>query len=136
MNGPIRSPLFEINKGIGKLPGINVNTKIPKEIRRVQFENMIYIADGPSDIPAFSLDHQNGGFTFAIYPKGDSKAMKQVEQMRADGRVDMYAEANYEKDTTAYMWITNKIIEIANRIRKEEKEKILASTSETPQHLT
>ena len=136
MNGPIRSPLFEINKGIGKLPGINVNTKIPKEIRRVQFENMIYIADGPSDIPAFSLVHQNGGFTFAINPKGDSKAMKQVEQMRADGRVDMYAEANYEKDTTAYMWITNKIIEIANRIRKEEKEKILASTSETPQHLT
>ena len=136
MNGPIRSPLFEINKGIGKMPGINVNTKIPKEIRRVQFENMIYIADGPSDIPAFSLVHQNGGFTFAIYPKGDSKAMKQVEQMRADGRVDMYAEANYEKDTTAYMWITNKIIEIANRIRKEEKEKILASTSETPQHLT
>ena len=49
--------------------------------------------------------------------------MKQVEQMRADGRVDMYAEANYEKDTTAYMWITNKNIEIVNRIRKEEKER-------------
>lgn len=74
--------IFEINKGIGKIDGIDVNSKIPQELRRVKFENMIYIADGPSDIPAFSLVHQNGGSTFAIYPKGDVAAMKQVEQMR------------------------------------------------------
>jgi len=128
--------IFEINKGIGKLPGINVNSKIPKELRRVQFENMVYIADGPSDIPAFSLVNQNGGATFAIYPKGDIKAMRQVEQMRADGRVDMYAEADYSEGTTAYMWITSKIQEIADRIRNNEKGKILASTSATPRHLT
>ena len=46
--------IFEINKGIGKIDGIDVNSKIPQELRRVKFENMIYIADGPSDIPAFS----------------------------------------------------------------------------------
>ena len=45
--------IFEINKGIGKIDGIEVNSKIPEENRRVHFENMIYIADGPSDIPAF-----------------------------------------------------------------------------------
>lgn len=128
--------IFEINKGIGKLPEINVNSKIPKEMRRVQFENMIYIADGPSDIPAFSLVNQNGGATFAIYPKGDIQAMRQVEQMRADGRVDMYAEADYSEGTTAYMWITSKIQDFADRIRANEKEKILASTSATPHHLT
>ena len=128
--------IFEINKGIGKLPEINVNSKIPKEMRRVQFENMIYIADGPSDIPAFSLVNQNGGATFAIYPKGDIQAMRQVEQMRSDGRVDMYAEADYSEGTTAYMWITSKIQDFADRIRNNEKEKILASTSATPRHLT
>lgn len=128
--------IFEINKGIGKIEGINVNSRIPKELRRVQFENMIYIADGPSDIPAFSLVHQNGGYTFAIYPKGDLKAMRQVEQMRADGRVDMYAEADYSENTTAYMWITSKIQDIADRIRNSEKAKILASASDSPKHLT
>ena len=128
--------IFEINKGIGKLQGIGVNSKIPKELRRVQFENMIYIADGPSDIPAFSVVNQNGGSTFAIYPKGDFKAMQQVEQMRADGRVDMYAEADYSEGTTAYMWIISKIQSIADRIRKTEKDKILAFTSQAPQHLT
>ena len=67
--------IFEINKGIGKIHGIEVNSKIPEENRRVHFENMIYIADGPSDIPAFSVVKKNGGATFAIYPKGDLKAM-------------------------------------------------------------
>ena len=48
-------------------------------------------ADGPSDIPAFSVVKKNGGATFAIYPKGDMKAMQQVEQMRED--VETYEEA-------------------------------------------
>lgn len=128
--------IFEINKGIGKIDGIDVNSKIPKDLRRVQFENMIYIADGPSDIPAFSVVKQNGGATFAIYPKGDVKAMRQVEQMRADGRVDMYAEADYSKDTTAYLWITCKIQDMADTIRNREQERIRASASAVPKHLT
>ena len=128
--------IFEINKGIGKLPDIDVNSNIPRELRRVRFENMIYIADGPSDIPAFSVVHQNGGSTFAIYPKGNLQAMRQVEQMREDHRVDMYAEADYSEGTTAHMWITNKIRSLADKIRTQEKEKILASASQAPKHLT
>lgn len=127
--------IFEINKGIGKVDGIDVNTKIPSQMRRVQFENMIYIADGPSDIPAFSVVNQYGGSTFAIYPKGDAQAMRQIEKMRAAGRIHMYAEADYSKGTTAYLWITNKIREIANRIRETEQEKIRAYTAIGPHHL-
>lgn len=123
--------IFEINKG----KDIPVNSKIPEELRRVRFENMIYIADGPSDIPAFSVVKKGGGATFAIYPKGDLKAMQQVEQMRDDGRVDMYAEADYSEGTTAYMWITNKIQKMADRIRDREKAKITSSASSIPKHL-
>ena len=127
--------IFEINKGIEKIENIEVNSKIPEELRRVHFENMIYIADGPSDIPAFSVVKKNGGATFAIYPKGDNKAMKQVEQMREDGRVDMYAEADYSVGTTAHMWITNRIQKMADRIRDTEKAKIMNSASDVPKHL-
>lgn len=123
--------IFEINKG----KDIPVNSKIPQNLRRVRFENMIYIADGPSDIPAFSVVKKGGGATFAIYPKGDMKAMQQVEQMREDGRVDMYAEADYSEGTTAYMWITNELLKMANRIRDTEKKKIANSTSGVPKHL-
>lgn len=127
--------IFEINKGSNKNAEIDVNSKIPKEHRRVHFENMIYIADGPSDIPAFSVVDQHGGSTFAIYPKGNLKAMQQVDQMREDGRVDMYAEADYSEGTTAYMWITDRIQKIADRIREEEKRKIMSSASGVPRHL-
>lgn len=123
--------IFEINKG----KDVQVNSKIPEELRRVRFENMIYIADGPSDIPAFSVVKKGGGATFAIYPKGDIEAMKQVEQMREDGRVDMYAEADYSEGTTAYLWITNKIQKMADRIRDIEKAKIASSASSVPKHL-
>ena len=127
--------LFEINKGIGKIDGIEVNSKIPEEYRRVHFENMIYIADGPSDIPAFSVVNQHNGSTFAIYPCGDINAMRQVDQMREDGRVNMYAEADYSEGTTAYMWLSDRIQKIADRIRDSERSRITNSASGVPKHL-
>lgn len=123
--------IFEIHKGLD----INVNDKMPEELRRVKFQNMIYIADGPSDIPAFSLVNKNGGATFAIYPKGNINAFRQVEKMRKDGRINMFAEADYRRDTTAYMWITNKVREFADRIYKSEKNKLESAVSSGPRHI-
>lgn len=127
--------LFEINKGVNKREGINVNDKMEKEDRRIKFENMIYIADGPSDVPAFSVVKKNGGHTFAIYPKQNIKAFKQVEQLRKDNRIDMYGEADYSEGTTTYMWITNKIEEIAENIYESEKSKIAKYASSAPKHI-
>lgn len=128
--------LFEISKGVGVIDDMTVNVKVPEEHRRVHFINMVYIADGPSDVPAFSVVNKNNGATFAIYPKGDMEALKQVEQLRADGRINMYAEADYSDGTTASMWLCNKIREFAERIRLEEKEKISKYTNvEPPKHL-
>lgn len=108
--------IFEINKGVNVSHDIDVNSAIPEGQRRVQFTNMVYTADGPSDIPAFSVINKNGGATFAVYPKGDAKAMSQVEKMRSEHRVQMYAEADYRTGTTASMWIMSKLREQANRI--------------------
>ncbi|MBQ2887209.1 MAG: haloacid dehalogenase-like hydrolase [Alphaproteobacteria bacterium] len=127
--------LFEINKGVGIVDNIDVNTNLPEEMRRVRFENMIYIADGPSDVPAFSTLNKSGGATFAIYPHNDEKAFRQVEQLRKDGRINMYAEADYSEGTTAYMWITGKIREFADRIREQERRKLQSTISEVPRHL-
>ena len=128
--------MFEINKGVGKRDGVSVNSKVSEEFRRVKFENMIYIADGPSDIPAFSLVNKGKGSTFAIYPKGDIKAFEQVEKMRRDGRINMYAEADYSENTTAHMWICNKVKEYAERIYNSEKTKLDINTSSAPSHIT
>jgi hypothetical protein len=129
--------LFEINKGVGIYEGskIDVNTKIDKRLRRVRFENMIYIADGPSDVPAFSVINQFGGGTLAVYPKGNKEALKQVEQLRRDGRVQMIAEADYSSGSTASMWIMNFIKDRANAIIEEKKRAIQNMGAGTPQHL-
>lgn len=126
--------IFEINKGVNKNEKINVNSKMNDTQRRVAFENMIYIADGPSDVPAFSLVKKYGGSTFAIYPKGDIRAFKQVEQLREEDRIDMFAEADYTEGSTAYMWIVNKIREYADRIIQVERNR-RAVVSEGPKHL-
>ena len=116
--------LFEINKGVNKDIGINVNASIPEKYRRVHFINMVYVADGPSDIPAFSVVNRNGGATFAVYPTGDIKAMEQVERLRENNRIHMFAEADYSEGRTACMWLCNKIREFADKIRAEERKKI------------
>lgn len=126
--------LFEINKGINKNVGIDVNSKLSDEQRRISFENMIYIADGPSDVPAFSVVRERGGSTFAIYPKGNRQAFRQVEQLRSEGRIEMYAEADYREGNTASMWICDKITEIAARIKATEQSK-MSGTQGTPKHL-
>lgn len=127
--------LFEINKGIPQNPDIDVNAKMSEQSRRVKFKHMIYIADGPSDVPAFSVINKFGGATFAVYPKGDERAFKQVEKLREDGRINMYAEADYTEGTTAYMWITNKVREFADQIYNEERNKLEESVSVAPKHI-
>ena len=96
---------------------------------------MIYIADGPSDIPAFSLINKSGGVTLAVYPPKNERAFEQVERLRRDGRVNMYAEADYRSGTTANLFIMSTIKEIANRIIQKQKEVLAKSISPSPQHL-
>lgn len=128
--------LFEINKGVNiKELNLDVNSAIPHEARRVNFINMIYVADGPSDIPAFSVVQGHGGCTFAVYPKGDPKALTQVDKMRREGRVQMYAEADYTKGSTAYLWIMEQLRRQASKIIEAHKNSYQKYGKGTPKHL-
>ena len=56
--------------------------------------------------------------------------------MRATGRVNMYAEADYTENSTAGMWLKNKVREFADRIREEERGKLAAYSGKgVPKHL-
>lgn len=128
--------IFEINKGSNKYPEtIDVNSSIAREVRRVPFQNMVYIADGPSDVPAFSILNTNGGSTFAVYPKGDVKGFKQVDALRRDGRVQMFGEADYSPATQSWMWLTEKARAIADKIVEVKQAAIKNSAGAPPTHL-
>jgi len=53
--------LFQISKGLQH----KVNDKL--EEFEIPFENIIYLGDGETDIPAFSLVNQMGGTSIAVY---------------------------------------------------------------------
>lgn len=127
--------LFEINKGTNKHPEIDVHARILADNRRIPFANMIYIADGPSDVPAFSIVLQGGGHTYAVYPRGDLKALRQVDQLRADGRITMYGEADYTENSQTSLWLMERVSRIANAIVENRQESIRRSVSAPPRHL-
>ena len=55
--------------------------------------------------------------------------------MRADGRIQMYAEADFTKDSTAYMWITSKLKSKADAIIQNRKKAYQIYGKGTPDHL-
>ncbi|MCV7287489.1 haloacid dehalogenase-like hydrolase [Mycolicibacterium wolinskyi] len=112
--------IFEINKGINKLDGVNVNARMAADERRVPFQNMIYIADGPSDVPVFSVVGQNGGKTLAVY--GDNN-YDGVQQLQDEGRVNSTAPADYTVGSAADRWLFRWIERIADRICNDRDQR-------------
>jgi hypothetical protein len=77
--------LFEINKGTNKNPAIDVNSRVAAEDRRIPFQNMIYIADGPSDVPSFSVVKGNGGNAYGVYNPAKQDEYAQNDRLRQAG---------------------------------------------------
>jgi len=127
--------VFEINKGSNKIPDIDVNAMIPDEDRRVPFQNMIYIADGPSDIPVFSLINQFGGRTFAVYQPGSKDEFAQVNNLQKQKRVQSFGEAIYTEGSQTSMWIKNAIVEISDQIVKNRERALGDKIGKPPKHL-
>lgn len=127
--------IFEINKGSNKYP-INVNDTIASEDRRVPFQNMIYIADGPSDVPVFSVLNQYGGRTFAVYNPEREEQFVQVNDLQRQRRINSYAPATYEKGTQAYLWLVHSVREIANEIVRSRSSLLERKLGKSPIHLT
>jgi hypothetical protein len=127
--------VFEINKGSNKIPEIDVNAMIPDADRRVPFQNMIYVADGPSDIPVFSLVNRFGGRTFAVYQPGSSKEFAQVNNLQKQKRVQSFGEANYTKGSQTAMWIINAVSEISAQIAANREKALGDKIGKPPRHL-
>ncbi len=111
-----------------------IGSDIFPHVKHVWGAELVYVADGPSDVPAFSLINEKGGATLAVYPKGSNEAFVQVDKLRRDDRVQMIAEADYREDSTAVLWIMRRLEERAQAII-EEKNRIYQQPAGTPRHL-
>jgi len=127
--------LFEINKGSNKNPAIDVNATMAKEDRRVPFANMIYVADGPSDVPAFSVVRHNGGTAFAVYDDNDPISLEQADNLRRDGRVDHFGPTDYRVGSSTERWLSLRVRQIAQGIIEQRREALKKSVGTVPRHI-
>jgi phosphoglycolate phosphatase-like HAD superfamily hydrolase len=81
--------IFAINKGISEEMArsnpYTVNDAIPETERQIPLKNMIYIGDGPSDIPCLSLITKGGGEGIGVSPP--TKTFKKGYEMARGERI-------------------------------------------------
>jgi hypothetical protein len=127
--------LFEINKGTNKNPAIDVIANIAPEDRRIPFQNMIYIADGPSDIPSFSVVKKGGGKGYAVYNPARPDEFAQNDRLRQVGRIDHYGPADYTETSSTAHWLKLHIHSICDRIVADRETAVAQRVSRPPRHL-
>ena len=127
--------IFEINKGTNKNPAIEVNSKVTAEDRRIPIPNMIYIADGPSDVPSFSVVNKGGGKTYAVYNPTNRAEFEQNDRLRQNGRIDHYGPADYSEGSATVNWLHLQIDKICERIVADRETSMASRISRPPRHL-
>lgn len=95
--------LFEINKGLSPRETLTnpylVNEALPKARRVVPLRNMIYVGDGLTDIPCFSLLKEKGGLPFGVFdPANEAKAKRALLKFLMPHRVISMNEPRYSKN--------------------------------------
>lgn len=88
--------LFRINKNLLDM-NEDVNIHMPDEQRRIPFENILYVGDGPTDVPCFTVVTKYGGRAIAVYNPSDARARAQGEELFRLGRVDRVCPADYSR---------------------------------------
>ena len=85
--------LFRINKGVHDVTNSkDLNAYMPEYLRRVPFTNMIYVGDGPTDVPCMKMTKQKGGYSIVVHAPGETDM---ADDMLLQGRVDFSMEADY-----------------------------------------
>lgn len=109
--------LFEISKGSFMDPRKQVNTRVEPQKRWVPFDNVVYIGDGPTDIPAMSLVRDKGGLGVAVYnPSHEQEQIrKRLKQLSLDKRADLISPAEFSSSGVLYKFLETRCIQIRQR---------------------
>lgn len=114
--------LFEISKGSFEDKDRSVNRRVAEESRWAPFENMIYVGDGDTDVPALSLVRSKGGLGVAVYdPKGAKEVVdKRLRVMRLDKRTDLITPATFTEKGELFEFLSVRCKQICQRYRAEQ----------------
>ena len=113
--------IFEISKGSFNDKNKQVNDRVEKKNLWAAFENIIYIGDGDTDVPALSLVRSKGGLGIAVYNPAWEKERtdNRFQKMRLDRRTDLITPADFSIKGELYDYLAVRCNQIRQRYEAE-----------------
>lgn len=122
--------IFMIAKGVSPKNGDNPSdvNEVMRDYR-IPFENMIFLGDGQTDIPAFSLVNKSGGTSLAVYReiKNEDGTINEAETLRnyqegyklavESQRAEQILPADYSSGKSLKMALLGYVQKIAIRLK-------------------
>lgn len=112
--------LFHIQKGLigpqARGKPFDVNRKLKPEQIRIPINHMIFVGDGYTDIPCFSLVKKDGGVSIAVFDKTHGEKWGSAYQFVHDGRVSNLLSANYSEQSDLSIFLGMAVKKLATDI--------------------
>jgi hypothetical protein len=83
-------------------------------LRPIPFRNMIYLGDGPTDVPCMSLIQQHGGYVVGVAAPGD-RGIRKAHELSLGRRNNTQLDANFVKGGRAFGILEQSVHHIASR---------------------
>ena len=91
-----------------------VNEFMDKD-KKMPYKNMFYFGDGETDIPCMKLVKDKGGHSICVYDETKPWCKEIAQKIYNEGRVNIFAKADYSEDSELFKEIKNMLKEIANQ---------------------
>ena len=119
--------IFDISKGTFKDIFKKVNKRMIQSELWCPFENIIYVGDGPTDIPALSLVRDRGGFGVVVYDPEEKKEdiKERLKVMSLDKRADIITPADFKPKSELRKFLEARIVQILQRYRSANLNSII-----------
>ena len=120
--------IHAINKGISgaelRRNPYRVNDAMAMADRRIPFENMVYVGDGPSDIPCFSMIRNLGGKAIGVIPPEDSDFRRPYELAEGQRLTVGPYTADYRDSADLFRMMARLVTGIADTILEKREHSL------------
>ena len=121
--------IFRIAKGFFEEYDERVNDSMKEKTMYIPYDNFVYIGDSATDIPCMRLVKSKGGYSIGVFDP-EKNIRNKVYQLYSDGRINLYAPADYSEGSQLCRLMEKIIDEIATREAIKAEQQLLSTQAE------